>query len=212
MNNLPPFGPRVLREIANGTRDIRGKKKITVEQLNAKREGQVAKYKEALTAAEYRDRVAVKTFDAVCGKRAKGTKRSPRAIAKDRAWTQFSMFIRLRDSGPDGYAQCCTCPRNAHWRTMDAGHWKTRGKEATLFDEHNVHLQCKGCNKWQNGKELEHEQHIIRKYGPDEPQRIKTKAVQRCQRTLFDYQFIEDTYRQRVELIRANEPSKFKTS
>lgn len=210
--SLPPFSPKVLREIANGTLDSRGKKKVTIEQLNAKREGQRAKYKEALTAAEYRDRTAIKTFDAVCGKRAKGTKRSPRAIAKDRAWTQFSMFIRLRDSGPDGYGQCCTCPRNAHWRTMDAGHYITRAKEATLFDEHNVSLQCKGCNRFQGGKPLEHEQHIIRKYGPDEPQRIKTKAVTECKRELWHYQFIEDTYRQRVELIRSTEPGKFKTS
>jgi len=166
----------------------------------------------AMSVQEYRERktaAAVKAFDAMAGKRAKGAKRSPRAIAKDRAWDQFSLFIRLRDSGPDGYGTCCTCPRNAHWKTMDAGHWITRAKEATLFDEHNVHLQCKGCNRFQGGKPLEHEQHIIRKYGPGELERIKTKAVTRCKRTLFDYQCVESDYAKRVEWIREHEPSKF---
>lgn len=52
--------------------------------------------------------------------------KSEKSKAKARGWKQFSMFIRLRDSGPDGYGQCVTCQRRAHWRTMDAGHYLTR--------------------------------------------------------------------------------------
>ena len=29
---------------------------------------------------------------------------------------------------------------------MDAGHFVSRVYESTLFDERNVHAQCKGCN------------------------------------------------------------------
>lgn len=179
MSSLPRFSPKRLKEIADGTRNRDGSKKMTAEEYRAK----VAKV---------------------------GRKKRPaRAIAKDRAWEQFSMFIRLRDAGPDGYAKCVTCPRVIHWRDGDAGHWITRAKEATLFDERNVSFQCKGCNKWQGGKPLEHEQAIIRKYGPEAPEQIKTKAVQRCKRTENDYLFIEQTYRLRVENIRTNSPEKF---
>jgi len=176
--SLPKFSPKRLKEIADGTRNRDGSKKMT--------------------AAEYQAKVA------------KVKKRRPsRAIAKDRAWEQFSMFIRLRDAGPDGYAKCVTCPRVIHWRDGDAGHFITRAKEATLFDERNVAFQCKGCNRFQGGKPLEHEQAIIRKWGSEVPDQLKTKAVQRCKRTESDYTFIEQTYRLRVENIKANSPEKF---
>ena len=190
--SLPQFSPRRLREIAEGTRNRDGSKKVTASDIQAMR-GAIAK------------RVA----ESLAGKKSVRKQRPARSIAKDRAWKQFSMFIRLRDSGPDGYGQCVTCQRNAHWRTMDAGHWITRAKEATLFDERNVHLQCKGCNKWQGGKPSEHKQAIIRKYGPAAPEEIETKSVRQCKRTENDYLFIEQTYRERVENIRTNDPGKF---
>lgn len=193
MSTLNPMSSKRLREIADGTRNRDGSKKITAADIQA-----------------HRGAFAKKVADILGGKAKK--KRPARAIAKDRAWEQFSMFIRLRDSGPDGYGQCVTCQRNAHWRTMDAGHWITRAKEATLFDERNVHLQCKGCNKWQGGKPSEHKQAIIRKYGPTAPDEIEVKSVRQCKRTENDYLFIEQTYRDRVENIRANDPGKFKAA
>lgn len=161
---------------------------------------------------ERQGEMAKEVADALFGKKkAPENGRDTRRIAKARAWKQFSMFIRLRDAGPDGYGQCVTCQRRAHWRTMDACHWITRAKEATLFDERNVHLGCKGCNRFQGGKPLEHEQAIIRKYGPDAPEQIKAKAVQMCKRTIADYVFIENTYRERVALIRRTEPARYES-
>lgn len=193
MTTLPRFSPKRLRQIAEGTRNRDGSAKVTVADIQARR-GTFAR----------------KVADTLSGPSKSARKRRPaRAIAKDRAWDQFSMFIRLRDSGPDGYGQCATCQRRMHWRDGDAGHWITRAKEATLFDERQVSLQCKGCNRFQGGKPLEHEQHIIRKYGPSAPEDIKTKAVQRCKRTENDYLFIEKTYRERVDWIRLHEPEKF---
>lgn len=190
MKGLNPMSMKVLREIAEGKRNRDGSKKITAADIQARK-----------------DKFAAKVADVLGGK--KKAARPSRLIAKARAWTQFSMFIRLRDSGPDGYAKCVTCPRVIHWRDGDAGHWITRAKEATLFDERNVHFQCKGCNRFQGGKPLEHEQAIIRKYGPEAPQQIKDKAVRECKRTESDYEFVEETYRKRVENIRTNDPGKF---
>lgn len=135
--------------------------------------------------------------------------KSEKARAKARAWKQFSMFIRLRDSGPDGIGKCVTCDRRAHWRTMDAGHFLTRAKEATLFDERNVHLQCKGCNRFQGGKFFEHEQAVDRIHGPGTVEELKRKAAMPCRRVLNDYLFIEKTYKERVEWIKEHEPEKF---
>lgn len=161
--------------------------------------------KEVITAQQARDK---EVREALFGGNVKAGK-TDRQKAKAAAWKWFSMFIRLRDSDAYGRAQCITCQRSDHWRTMDAGHFITRAKEATLFDERNVSCQCKGCNRFQGGKFFEHEQAIERKFGAGTAQVLKDKAGQVCKRTTSDYQFIADTYKKRVELIRANEPNKF---
>jgi hypothetical protein len=153
-----------------------------------------------MTAEQYRTHLS---------RQVKIKRRSPRQIAKDRAWDQFSLFIRLRDSDEHGIVKCCTCPARKHWKKMQAGHYVTRKKEATLYDEKCVNGQCAGCNRWQGGKPIEYEQFLERKYGAGTALAIRTKAVQECKRDLRDYKFIEDTYRLRVENIRATEPSKF---
>jgi hypothetical protein len=138
------------------------------------------------------------------------TPKGERSKAKAKAWTQFSRFIRLRDSDEYGRAKCITCPAVKHWSEMDAGHFITRAKESTLFNERNVSCQCKGCNRFQGGKFYEHEQAIERKFGKGTVETLKVKAGQRCKRTISDYQFIESTYRLRADTILKNEPGKAK--
>lgn len=168
-------------------------------------------FKVDLTALQARGgTMSAKTKDTLFGKsKGRKTGHDARRIAKKRAWDQFSMFIRLRDSDERGIATCCTCPARKHWRMMDAGHYVTTAKEATKFDENNVHAQCKGCNKWQGGKPTEYEQFLERKYGPGTCAAIKLKAVRQCKRDLTDYLFIENTYKARVENIKAKQPERF---
>lgn len=137
------------------------------------------------------------------------TPKSSKAQAKKRAWDWFSKFIRLRDADEFGRVKCITCPAVKRWEDMDAGHYITRAKESTLFDEHNVSGQCSGCNRWQGGKFLEHAQALDRKFGAGTRDRLEAKAGQECRRTLSDYQFIEATYRSRVERIKEVEPRKY---
>ena len=136
-------------------------------------------------------------------------KKASKSAAKKRAWDIFSKWIRLRDAGPDGRVKCITCPSVKHWKDMDAGHYITRAKESTLFDEQNVSAQCGGCNRWQGGKFLEHARAIERKFGAGTRDRIERKAMQMCKRTLKDYQFIEATYKARVDWIKLHEPEKY---
>jgi hypothetical protein len=135
--------------------------------------------------------------------------KNTKSLAKGRAWDWFSKFIRLRDADEHGYIKCITCGTRRHWRDrVDAGHFVTRAKESTLFDEKNVHAQCKGCNRFQGGKFLEHGVAINRKYGPGTKERLEIKALQHCKRTLTDYLFIEQTYKLRVKTILEKQPGK----
>lgn len=155
--------------------------------------------------------MGAKAADTLFGKaKPQDSQREARKKAKAKAWKVFSEWIRLRDAGPDGRVQCITCPRHDHWRGMDAGHFITRAKESTLFDERNVSCQCKGCNRFQGGKFYEHGLAIDRKFGPGTREALEKKAGQVCKRTVNDYLFIADTYKKRVELIKENEPERYK--
>ena len=81
----------------------------------------------------------------------------------------FSEYIRKRDSDSDGYITCATCGKVVHWTEEDAGHFISRAKKATKYDERNVHAQCRGCNRFQNGRQFEMSLYVAAKYGDDMP-------------------------------------------
>lgn len=134
--------------------------------------------------------------------------KSPRARAKKKAWEAFSRWIRLRDSDEQGICRCITCPKRAHWKDMDAGHYITRAKESVLFDPQNVHAQCGGCNQYQGGKALEYRVELIRRYGQWVVEKMEHTALMTCKRDVFDYQYIEVEAIKRTEAILAAHPQK----
>lgn len=77
----------------------------------------------------------------------------------------FSEYIRLRDSDSNGYGKCITCGKIVHWKDGDAGHAINRAHMSTRFDEINVHLQCRHCNRFREGEIVEYTQALIKKYG-----------------------------------------------
>jgi hypothetical protein len=132
----------------------------------------------------------------------KGSAKAKAMKAADR-W--FSEWIRLRDAGPDGRVKCITCSRVAHWRTMQSGHYASRAKQATRYDERNAHAQCAGCNMYQGGKFIEHAAAI----GSSLAAEIAQKAMMPCKRTADDFQRIADDYHARILIIRDREPMKY---
>jgi len=63
------------------------------------------------------------------------------SVEKKKAWKAFSDYIRARDRWT-----CYTCGRVVDKYHADAGHLISRYWAGTLFDEMNVHCQCKSCN------------------------------------------------------------------
>lgn len=91
-------------------------------------------------------------------------------------WDLFAWYIKLRDSDENGTAYCCTCKKrtdiiingkpNQH---CQAGHFITRKKKSTKYDDKNVHIQCSGCNNkhFGNGMPTEYRSFLVGKYGED---------------------------------------------
>lgn len=95
---------------------------------------------------------------------------------------------------------------------MDCGHYASRAKQSTRYDEKNANAQCGGCNRFQGGKFIEHAIAIDRKYPKDfgsEAAVIAYKAMKECKRTTSDFLFIADTYKKRVDWIKQHEPEKY---
>ena len=100
-------------------------------------------------------------------------------LKKD-VWKVFSEYIRLRDClktrGTPDFGNCVTCSRLVRRTEADAGHFIGRSHGATLFDERNVHLQCKRCNI--TGEVLKYRRAIIELYGEGVDVELEDKATE----------------------------------
>ena len=77
----------------------------------------------------------------------------------------FSEYIRLRDSDSFGNCTCITCGKELPWREIHNGHWISRAKLNTRFDERNCSAQCCGCNTFKNGEPQKYWIAMEEKYG-----------------------------------------------
>lgn len=77
----------------------------------------------------------------------------------------FSEFIRLRATDDKGRANCFTCGTLKFWREGDAGHFQSRGKYSTRWDEINVQFQCKRCNGFRGGEQYQFAKNLDAHYG-----------------------------------------------
>lgn len=70
---------------------------------------------------------------------------------RDEADKWFSLYIRKKYS--DGAeSKCFTCSHTGPWKSFDCGHFISRGKYLTRFEEMNARPQCGGCNGPGKGK------------------------------------------------------------
>jgi len=87
--------------------------------------------------------------------------------------TIFSIYIRRRYT-KDNIAECVTCGKQDHWKSLQAGHFMSRKHYATRWDEENVQVQCNACNVFRYG-----EQYLFSRYlGDDKADELLAKSRQ----------------------------------
>lgn len=75
----------------------------------------------------------------------------------------FQHWIRLRDA-----AQNCISCGTAQTELWDGGHFKKAELySGTIFNETNCHKQCRKCNRFLGGNELNYREGLISRYGED---------------------------------------------
>ena len=84
----------------------------------------------------------------------------------------FQKWIRMRDDKQP----CISCgiQQTDLW---DGGHYKKAEiYSGVIFDENNCHRQCRKCNRFLNGNELNYRQGLIQRYGIEYADQIEQKA------------------------------------
>ena len=132
-------------------------------------------------------------------------KKKPLNYYKKKCWNQFSKYIRLRDclktTGDVNYGKCITCGRLVGITRADAGHFISRRFSSTLFDERNVHLQCKQCNAF-GGQPLEYRRQIIRLYGEGADIELEDKATEIKKFTPQELIELEEYYKNKIKELK----------
>jgi hypothetical protein len=111
----------------------------------------------------------------------------------------FSRFIRLRDCCGSDQGPCCTCGKIVIWKYGDAGHFQTRGRLNTRFDERNVNLQCKYCNGPMSGQQYLHGIFIDHRHGVGTADELLYLSRQSRKITRVEYVDLIEHYNARVK-------------
>lgn len=116
---------------------------------------------------------------------------------------QYSIFIRMRDAlettGTLTDAECITCKRKFPIKKMHCGHWITRGRKATRWEETNTHAQCVSCNTFYEGEKQMYQDELEQMYGQEEVDRLKKLQYTTAKFTVSDLEEKYDYYRDRVK-------------
>jgi hypothetical protein len=109
--------------------------------------------------------------------------KAEKAVLKDKLKTlgqyeadakkSFQKWIRLRDTGKP----CISCGKITN--EMDGGHFKKAEiYSGVIFNEMNCNSQCRKCNRFQNGNELNYRLGLIERYGIEYANNIEELANQ----------------------------------
>jgi len=83
-----------------------------------------------------------------------------------------------------------------HWKKVDAGHFQTRAKFSTRWDEQNVQFQCKNCNMTNGGQQYIFGQKLDEVYGEGTANELVRKGNQLIiKHTLQELKDLAERYR-----------------
>jgi len=128
---------------------------------------------------------------------------------KKKAWKQFSLYIRLRDSlktiGNTTQCKCISCGAikdTTGVGCIHAGHFIGGRYNAVLFHEELVHGQCYHCNVGLKGNWVPYERAMIKLYGREHVEELKLlgyKTKNHIKYTVNDYLEIEEKYKNKIK-------------
>ena len=114
----------------------------------------------------------------------------------------FSTYIRLRDTDKDGFGKCISCGKIIHWKDGDAGHYVNRGIMSLRYDEKNVKLQCRHCNRFLEGCGIGYNHGLVEKYGDGVIDYLNVKRFNLCRMGKVEYEALIKHYQGKVNELK----------
>ena len=100
--------------------------------------------------------------------------------SKPKLWAEcaakFQRLRRLQEADSNGICTCVTCGKRKHFSEMEGGHFISRLRKSVLLDPLNVHPQCNACNQHKNGNAAEFAIYMVKRYGEDQVDFLRTKS------------------------------------
>jgi hypothetical protein len=97
----------------------------------------------------------------------------------------FQRLVRMLEADKHGNCQCVTCSKVLPWNDagMNAGHFVSRSRHATVFHFINCHPQCASCNDHKGGNAARYEEYMVAKYGKEAVDDLKVCSEQKLKWT-----------------------------
>jgi hypothetical protein len=97
----------------------------------------------------------------------------------------FQRLVRMLQADKHGNCTCVTCGKVTRWDAadMNAGHFVSRSRHATVFHFINCHPQCAACNKHKAGNASRYEEYMVAKHGREVVDELKICGEQKLRWT-----------------------------
>lgn len=113
----------------------------------------------------------------------------------------FSKYIRLRDTDDNGYGKCISTGRLIHYSEADAGHFISRDRYSTRWNEKNVHLQSRQANRFKSGQQFSQSISIDRLYGEGTAELLLAESRRPSKLTDFEIDVLINHYKKEVKRL-----------
>lgn len=111
----------------------------------------------------------------------------------------FSEYIRRRDADVNGYGKCISCGKIIHWKDADCGHYVNRRHLSLRYDEKNCNLQCRHCNRFDEGNMMGYAEGLTNKYGSQVHTYLKIKKHNTCRISQAAYEGLIKHYKSKIK-------------
>ena len=114
----------------------------------------------------------------------------------------FSLYIRLRNATETGLAQCFTCGKVAHYKTLQCGHFQSRRHLATRYCDINCQVQCIKCNMYEQGEQFKFAMNLDATYGFETAEEMQYNATTLIKISRAEYEEKISYYKSLVNKIK----------
>ena len=117
----------------------------------------------------------------------------------------FQKWVRMRDKDKS----CISCNSSTS-ELMDGGHYfKAEIFSGLIFDERNCHKQCRKCNRFMNGNELQYRNGLISRYGIEFVNQLESESNEKRNHKFTKEELIAKKLQYDIKLKEKNFDFKF---